>query len=133
MAPATVGKPGQVHARGRRLGAGWAIGAILAGAGISALLAPPALVVASGLAFLLSEFADFAVYTPLQRKRLVLAVVASGLVGLLIDSLLFLQLAFGNLDFLAGQIIGKAWVILISIPIIWWLRSWDQRRGVSAV
>ena len=116
----------------RRVGAGWAIGAILAGAGVSALLAPPALVVASGLAFLLSEFADFAVYTPLQRKRLVLAVVTSGLVGLLIDSLLFLQLAFGNLDFLAGQIIGKAWVILISIPIIWWLRSWDQRRGVSA-
>lgn len=117
----------------RRLGAGWAIGAILAGAGLSALLAPPALVVASGLAFLLSEFADFAVYTPLQRKRLVLAVVASGLVGLLIDSLLFLQLAFGNLDFLAGQIIGKAWVVLIAIPIIWWLRSWDQHRGVSAV
>ena len=44
-----------------------------------------------------------------------------------------LQLAFGNLDFLAGQIIGKAWVVLLSIPIIWWLRTWDQRRGVSAV
>ena len=88
---------------------------------------------ASGVAFLLSELVDFAVYTPLQRRRLVLAVVASGLVGLVIDSVLFLQLAFGNLDFLLGQIIGKAWVVLLSIPIIWWLRTWDQRRGVSAV
>ena len=132
----------------RRLGARWAIGAILAGAALSALLAileteavlpfdfeNPLwkLVVASGVAFLFSEIADFAVYTPLQRKQLVLAVVASGLVGLVIDSVLFLQLAFGNLDFLAGQIIGKAWVVLLSIPIIWWLRTWDQRRGVSAV
>ena len=117
----------------RRLGAHWAIGAILAGAALSAALAPPALVVASSVAFLLSELVDFAIYTPLQRRRLVLAVVASGLVGLVIDSVLFLQLAFGNLDFLAGQIIGKAWVVLLSIPIIWWLRTWDQRRGVSAV
>ena len=116
----------------RRLGALWAIGAILAGAALFALLAPPALVLASGVAFLLSELADFAVYTPLQRRRLVLAVVASGLVGLVIDSLLFLQLAFGSLDYLSGQIIGKSWVILLSIPVIWWLRSWDQRRGVQA-
>ena len=117
----------------RRLGARWAIGAILAGAALSAFLAPPALVVASSVAFLLSELVDFAVYTPLQRRRLVMAVFASGLVGLVIDSVLFLQLAFDNLDFLPGQIIGKAWVVLLSIPIIWWLRTWDQRRGVSAV
>ena len=115
----------------RRLGARWAIAAILAGAALSALLAPPALVLASGTAFLLSELADFAVYTPLQRRRLVLAVVASGLVGLVIDSLLFLQLAFGSLDFLSGQIIGKAWIVLLSIPVFWGLRSWDQRRGVQ--
>jgi uncharacterized PurR-regulated membrane protein YhhQ (DUF165 family) len=75
--------------------------------------------------------ADFAVYTPLQRRRLVLAVVASGLVGLVIDSLLFLQLAFGSLDFLSGQIIGKAWIVLLSIPVIWGLRNLDQRRGVQ--
>ncbi len=117
----------------RRLGARWAIAAILAGAALSAQLAPPALVMASGVAFLLSELADFAVYTPLQRRRLILAVVASGLVGLVVDSVLFLQLAFGSLDFLSGQIIGKAWVVLLSIPVIWWLRSWDQRRGVQAV
>ena len=37
-------------------------------------------------AFLLSELADFAVYTPLQRKGLVIAVLASSLVGLIADS-----------------------------------------------
>ena len=55
----------------RRLGALFVLGAIAAGAVLSATLAPPALVVASGTAFLLSELADFAVYTPLQRRRLV--------------------------------------------------------------
>lgn len=117
----------------RRLGARWAIGAILVGAVISTFLAPPALVLASGIAFLLSELADLAVYTPLQRRRLILAVVASGLVGIVIDSVLFLQLAFGSLDFLSGQIIGKAWVVLLVIPIIWGLRTWDERRGIQAV
>lgn len=94
----------------RRLGPRYAVGAILAGALLSALLAPPTLVLASGVAFLLSELADFAVYTPLQRRRLVLAVFASGIVGLTIDSAVFLYLAFGNLDFIAGQIVGKGWM-----------------------
>src|SRR4029077_3405657 len=48
--------------------------------------------IASATAFLLSELADFAVYTPLQRKRLVLAVVASSVVGLTVDSVVFLQM-----------------------------------------
>src|SRR5712691_10732672 len=52
----------------RRLGVEFGIGAIIAGALISAAIAPPALVLASAAAFLLSEFADFAVYTPLARQ-----------------------------------------------------------------
>jgi uncharacterized PurR-regulated membrane protein YhhQ (DUF165 family) len=65
----------------RRLGVEFGIGAIIVGAAISAGLAPPSLVAASAAAFLLSEFADFAVYTPLARRRLVAAVVASSVVG----------------------------------------------------
>ena len=64
----------------RRLGTGFSAAAVLAGALISMALAPPALVIASGVAFLLSEFADLAVYTPLARRGLVGAVVASSLV-----------------------------------------------------
>ena len=114
----------------RRLGKLWALGAIIVGALLSALIAPQALVLASGAAFLVSELADFAVYTPLQKKRLVLAVFMSGVVGLVVDSVLFLQLAFGSLDFLSGQIIGKTWMIVLALPIIWWIRRRDEKLGV---
>ncbi len=106
-----------------RLGVKMAVVAIAAGAAISAALAPPALVVASAIAFLLSEAADMAVYAPLMRKRLVAAVILSGLVGAAVDSAVFLWLAFGNLDFLAGQIVGKAWATLAALPVIWWMRG----------
>jgi queuosine precursor transporter len=115
----------------RRLGVGVAAIAILVGAAISALLAPPALVIASAAAFLLSELADLAVYTPLVRRGFVVAVVASGLVGLVVDSIVFVWLAFGSLDFLAGQIVGKAWMVLLSIPFVAWLRRRDERRGLA--
>lgn len=115
----------------RRLGLAWAIAAILAGAALSAFLAPPALVLASAVAFLLSEFADLVVYTPLQRRRLVLAVALSGTAGLVVDSVVFLHLAFGNLDLLAGQVIGKAWMVLFSLPLIARLRQRDARLGLA--
>jgi len=117
----------------RRLGRWWSLAAIAVGAALSAVLAPPALVVASTAAFLLSELADFAVYTPLQQRRFILAVIASSAVGLIVDSMLFLWLAFGSLDFLAGQIVGKAWMVVLSLPFIWWLRGRDARRAESFV
>ena len=113
----------------RRLGIEFGIGAIVAGTALSAGLAPASLVIASATAFLLSEAADFAVYTPLARRRLVLAVVASGLVGLVVDSLIFLWLAFGSLDFLTGQIVGKAWMVLLSVPLVAYLRRRDMKSG----
>ena len=100
----------------RRLGTVMSALAIVVGSALSAMLAPAALVLASAIAFLLSEFADLAVYTPLARRRLVAAVVASSLVGLVVDSIVFLWLAFGSLDFLAGQVVGKAWMVMLSIP-----------------
>ena len=117
----------------RRLGIGISAIAVLAGAALSALLAPPSLVLASGVAFLLSEFADLAVYTPLARRGLLIAVVASGVVGLVVDSVVFLWLAFGSLDFLLGQIVGKAWMVLLSIPFVAWLRRRDARLGIAPV
>ena len=115
----------------RRLGVGWAAAAVVAGAAISAFLAPPALVLASGAAFLLAEMAARAVYTPLQRRGLVTAVVASSIVGLVIDSVLFLYLAFGNLDYLLGQVLGKSWMVLAAIPFIILLRRRDERLGLE--
>ena len=106
----------------RCLGARWGLVAIVVGAALSALVAPPALVLASGAAFLLSEGADFAVYTPLQRRGLLLAVVASSAVGLVVDSVVFLGLAFGSLDYLPGQVVGKAWAVLFALPLVRLLR-----------
>src|SRR5580693_2728918 len=115
----------------RRLGTAISALAIIIGSGLSALLAPASLVVASATAFLLSEFADLAVYTPLARRRLVAAVIASSSVGLVVDSVVFLWLAFGSLDFLAGQVVGKAWMVLLSIPLVSWLRRRDERLGIT--
>lgn len=115
----------------RRLGVAFGVAAIIVGAVISAGLAPGALVVASASAFLLSEFADFAVYTPLARRRLVLAVMASSLVGLVVDSIVFLWLAFGSLDFLAGQVVGKLWMVLLALPLVAYLRRRDERLGLT--
>ena len=117
----------------RRLGVAASSLAILVGAVLSALLAPPSVVIASAAAFLLSEFADLAVYTPLARRGLITAVVASSAAGLVVDSVVFLWLAFGSLEFLLGQIVGKAWMVLLSIPCVGWLRRRDARLGMASV
>ncbi|MCO6418603.1 VUT family protein [Siccirubricoccus sp. KC 17139] len=115
----------------RRLGLYWAMLAIIGGALLSGLVAPPSLVIASAAAFLLSETADLAIYTPLQRRGLVLAVAASSLVGLVVDSIAFLWLAFGSLEFLAGQVVGKLWMVLLALPLMHWLRRRDARLGIT--
>jgi uncharacterized PurR-regulated membrane protein YhhQ (DUF165 family) len=115
----------------RRLGVGWSAAAVVVGAALSWFLAPPELAIASGVAFLLAEMADLLVYTPLQRRRLVLAVALSSVVGLIVDSMVFLQLAFGSLDYLWGQVVGKSWMVLAALPFIIWLRARDQRLGME--
>jgi uncharacterized PurR-regulated membrane protein YhhQ (DUF165 family) len=115
----------------RRLGLRAAGAAVLLGTLLSALVAPPELVLASALAFLVSEASDLAVFTPLQKRGLVLAVVASSMVGLVVDSVLFLGIAFGSLDYLPGQILGKSWMVLASLPIVHWLRLRDERVGMA--
>jgi uncharacterized PurR-regulated membrane protein YhhQ (DUF165 family) len=114
----------------RRIGKIWALVAIFFGVFLSALVSPPALVVASTTAFLLAELADFAVYTPLQRRRFVLAVVASGIVGAIVDSAVFLWLAFGSLAFIEGQIVGKIWMVTMAAPLMFYLRLRDERDGL---
>jgi uncharacterized PurR-regulated membrane protein YhhQ (DUF165 family) len=115
----------------RRLGLAWSVIAILIGGILSWFVAPPALVIASVAAFVLSELADLMVYTPLQRRGLVMAVVLSSVVGIVVDTLLFLSLAFGDLSFFWGQAVGKGWMVLAAIPFITWLRRRDERIGIE--
>lgn len=104
------------------LGWRWAMALILIGAGLSWLISP-ALALASAAAFLLAETADLLVYAPLRERALWAAVLASGLVGAVVDSAAFLWLAFGSLDFLAGQVVGKGWASLAALPLLYgWRR-----------
>ncbi len=98
------------------------LAAVVLGALCSAVVSP-AFALASGAAFLLSELADLAVYAPLRRRRWLLAVAASNAVGLVVDSALFLALAFGSLQYLPGQVVGKAWVTAVAVFALWvWRR-----------
>lgn len=105
--------------------AGWRWGLIAIGIGavVSYLLSSPFIVMASVASFVLSELADFAVYTPLAQKRLTLALIASGFVGAIIDSAAFLLIAFGSIDFIGGQILGKLYAVVIASVIIPFFRA----------
>ncbi len=95
------------------MGGKWAVYSILAGAVVSGLVSDMNLIVASTCAFMFSEMADFAVYAPMRKRFPAWAVIASGFVGSVVDSCIFLSLAFGSLEFVVGQVIGKLWVSLI--------------------
>jgi uncharacterized PurR-regulated membrane protein YhhQ (DUF165 family) len=96
----------------RQKGVSWSLGCIGVGAALSFLIAPPAIALASGAAFLFSELVDFAAYTPLARKRFYTALFVSCLAGAVADSAIFLWMAFGSLDHMAGQIIGKVYAVI---------------------
>ena len=57
--------------------------------------------------------------------------MASSVAGLVADSVLFLWLAFGNLAFLAGQIIGKAWMVLLALPVVHWIRTRETASDIA--
>lgn len=100
------------------LGKRWVVGAILIGAALSYLVAP-SLAWASACAFLLSEALDFAVYSPLiGHRRVLAAVLLSNTVGLLVDTFVFLWLAFGSVNFWQGQVIGKAWMTALALVVL---------------
>lgn len=103
--------------------------AIAAGTVLSYLLADPALAIASAAAFAVAEALDMAVYEPLRKRGLLTAMVASNAVGLLADSLLFLWLAFGSLQFLSGQLLGKTWMTALAVLAI---TAWRRARTMAA-
>lgn len=112
-----------------RLGAMWALAAIAVGAVLSAFLSAPALVLASVAAFVLAELADFAVYAPLRKRHLTGAVLASGVVGAVVDSAVFLWLAFGSFAFIEGQIVGKLWMTVAAAGALYVARALRVRAA----
>lgn len=97
----------------------WAsLACVAAGVAVSAVMAGPALALASGAAFALSEVVDTSVYEPLRRRSRIRALAWSNLVGSVVDSVLFLALAgFPLWPAVAGQITVK-WVMAVGLPLL---------------
>lgn len=103
--------------------------AVVAGAALSGLVASPHVALASATAFAISETADFAVYTPLRRRRPIVAMALSNTLGLLLDSMVFLSLAFGSLSLFGGQVTGKAITTVLAVSVLTCARA--GRRAVT--
>jgi len=114
-----------------KAGRAWVAALILAGAGLSFAISAPFIAVASAAAFLLSEGADFAVYSPLRKRGYIRAAVASNLVGSIVDTVLFLTIAgFPLRQAFAGQLVGKMAVTGVVIAGVALIRY--ARRPVTA-
>lgn len=85
---------------------------------------------ASGLAFGLSEIADLLVYERIRARSWAASVAVSNTVGAVVDSALFLWLAFGSLDFIEGQVIFKVAMVL---PVLIGLVVWKRSRSLVAL
>lgn len=106
--------------------------ACIAAGGLLSWAISPAFAFASAAAFVVSELADLTVYEPFRERQWALAAIASNLVGAFVDSVLFLWLAVGTLDHLAGQVVGKAWMGAVGVILIAGLRQVRGQRELAA-
>lgn len=103
---------------------------IVTGAVLSYFIAAPFIALASGLAFLLSESADLAIYTPLRERGYLRAAIASNVVGAVVDTFVFLSVAgFPIWSSLGGQLVGKLLITLGVVVLVGLVRA---RQAVTA-
>jgi uncharacterized PurR-regulated membrane protein YhhQ (DUF165 family) len=69
--------------------------------------------VASVIAFSVSETVEALVFTPIRNRSLALGVALSGTAGNVLDSWLFLTIAFGSTAFFWGQFWGKTEMVAL--------------------
>ncbi len=118
----------------------WVLAAIAAGATVSWLIEDAAripgglvpIAAASATAFAVSELADFAVYQRVRDRSTPAAVAVSNTVGAVVDSALFLWLAFGGLAHLAGNTAGKTLMVLPAVAAVWGARAVSRYRVRAA-
>jgi len=117
----------------RQYGLRGSLVAVALGSLVSLLMAAPQFIVASVAAFAVAELLDLAVFIPAtNRWGMAAGVALSGVVGSLVDSLLFLQLAFGSLAFFPGQFVGKLAMTAAAVAFIAW-RAREGRRVPAPV
>jgi len=98
----------------------WSVAAVLVGGLLSLLTSSPFIAVASAVAFVVAELFDLGVYTPLRQKGKHFAVIASGIVGAFVDSLLFVWLAFGSVELSLGTAVAKIYASLAVAAYLYW-------------
>jgi uncharacterized PurR-regulated membrane protein YhhQ (DUF165 family) len=96
----------------------WVLGAIAVG-GVLSYFIDPVFALASATAFTVSELVDYSIYAPLRRRSWLPAITVSNIGGLTVDSVLFLWIAFGSLEFIEGQLLGKAYMTLAFVVPLW--------------
>jgi uncharacterized PurR-regulated membrane protein YhhQ (DUF165 family) len=97
----------------------WSLAAVLVGAALSLAVSPPAIALASALAFLIAETADTLVYSKLRQRGAAIAVAFSGVVGAFIDSAMFVWVAFGAFDLALGTALAKVYASALVAMILW--------------
>lgn len=100
------------------IGARGAAVGIVAGAGLSAVFASPRIAVASVVAFAASEIVDALIYARLRHRSRLRAIAVSNAGGLVVDSVLFVPLAFGSFIAVPGQLVGKGAATLLSLAVL---------------
>lgn len=106
---------------------------IALGAAVSYLISEPAIAIASGVAFTVAELCDYLVYVPLRQRAAIgdrrwsVAVASSNIVGAIIDTVVFLSIAFGMSTVTAtavgGQLVGKTWATIGLLVTVWAIRA----------
>lgn len=118
-------RDGVQQSAGRR----WALVAISVGAIVSVVTSTPAIAVASGIAFAVSELVDMGVFTRLRERSLALAVLVSSVVSAPVDTVLFLSIAgFGvTWQAVVGQFLVKTVIALVVAAVIAYRRDLSRR------
>jgi uncharacterized PurR-regulated membrane protein YhhQ (DUF165 family) len=68
-------------------------------------------------AFLVSETLEALIFTPIRRRSLTLGVGLSATIGILVDSFLFLWIAFGSVGYWEGNSLGKGYMLLVGVAL----------------
>lgn len=109
-----------------------ALAALATGATLSYAIANAHIATASAAAFAISELADFALFTWIA-PRWTRAVLAGGIAGALLDSAVFLAIAFGSLHLMPGQVLGKVYGVALAAAVIAVRRHRTGRTGAVHV
>jgi uncharacterized PurR-regulated membrane protein YhhQ (DUF165 family) len=104
-----------------RIGTAGTLAVISASAPLTAIAAAPALAVASIMTFLAAEILDLGVYRRLRRRGFTVAALGSNAVSTVVDSILFLTLAFGVSQAVTGSLgmtVGKLEASILTLVAV---------------